>query len=535
MLWIVIGKWVHVGDTWIPVLLEKADIFMALQDWNQAYEYSAQVLSQDGSCCHALFIQAMYGMTQHAIEEVVLSSLKVLAETMSDCEAYDCRFLFKISRELCNVSGCRKQLIEAILPLTERAVDLCPQCSRYVTEMASQKSMLNMHKEAALAFGEAACLDETNTRAMLGSIYCQIMLSEAEDSAQQLAFFSVATGSIDNMPEFLFLNALSVRLNSDDLQKHHNLLRQAECALPHFESHASSVSQSCDMNLMLMIGREYFRHAEFERDLEADVTTSAVSHGVRLVQMVLRHIPGLVDGYLWIALARLAQHKFDLARGAMERAVELNPRCASAHLLRAQIEFACQQYALSSQALDEAIACDFRIRSLTSYRITKAKLLAEDGAFKAALQIIGAALPLCHESSRFSPFEDDAASCEASICTARASILSSMGRISEACAVLVDASVQLRGSSVEHRVTLASMELAVKRNDSDGCDRLLHSIPPHSLYLIDARKVKARYQLCVKRDRQGYLNCYRDLVALKADAVAYDCPHQCTLLESCVQ
>lgn len=524
----------HAGDTWIPLLLEKADVLMALQDWDQAYEYSAQVLRQDASICRAHFVQAMYAMTQHAIEEVVLSRLKLLAETMSEYEAYDCRMLFKMSRELCSVSGCRKVLIEAILPLIERAVELCPQNSQYVAEMASQKSLLNMYKEAALAFSEAASLDETNMRAILGSIYCQIMMKEVDDSAQQLAFFALATNSIDSIPDFLFLNALSARLNSDDLPKHYRLLRQAEDALSPFENHVSyDLSQSCDvLNLMLMIGREYFRHAEFERDLEPTVTTSAVSHGVRLMQLVLRHIPGLVDGYLWIALARITQHKFDLARSAVERAVELNPRCASGHLLRAQIEFACHRYALSSQALDEAIACDFRIRSLTSYRIIKAKLLATDGEFESALQTIGGALPRFHESICIIPFDNDLASCVASSATARASISCSMGNISEACAVLTDASVQLRGSPFEHRVTLASMELSIKRDDSDGCRRLLSTIPPHSLYFIDARKVEARYYLRAKRDRLGYLNCYRDLVALKADAVAYDCIQQRMLIAS---
>ena len=82
-----------------------------------------------------------------------------------------------------------------------------------------------------------------------------------------------------------------------------------------------------------------------------------------------------------IAQAHVALEQLDLANEKVEQALALDSRCAAARLMRAKIALLQKNEQQAARDLEEALACDFGIRSTPGYALAKAQLLFSMGEY----------------------------------------------------------------------------------------------------------------------------------------------------------
>merc|ERR1711916_282935 len=101
------------------------------------------------------------------------------------------------------------------------------------------------------------------------------------------------------------------------------------------------------------------------------------------------------------------------------------------------------------------------------------------------------------------------------------SLLSKSKRLKEAQKVLSEAKVLFAGTKQEVQVLVAASQLAVERNDYDAAVRMLDKIQVDSPIFVRARSIKADILLNYLRDKEGYTQCFQDLVDLDRNSAKY--------------
>jgi len=215
-------------QSWVPALIEKAKILIALSDWDQAMEMVQRILQQNERCMEALRLNVLMEMTQRADEQVALAELQLLSKSLDRYEGANAKLFFETARSLSRVSGGRAKILRLLSHFCEKAIKLDPSKAEYVAELAHEKSMLGDYAGAMEMYRDAGRSDETNLAALYGTIYCQVMTGELEDAEQQLEFITAISDSIDQSPQLPYLKALIAWRRSGNAVENINLLVQAE-------------------------------------------------------------------------------------------------------------------------------------------------------------------------------------------------------------------------------------------------------------------------------------------------------------------
>ena len=522
-------------QSWVPALIEKAKILIALSDWDQAMEMVQRILQQNERCMEALRLNVLMEMTQRADEQVALAQLQLLSKSLDRYEGANAKLFFETARSLSRVSGGRAKILRLLSHFCEKAIKLDPSKAEYVAELAHEKSMLGDYAGAMEMYRDAGRSDETNLAALYGTIYCQVMTGELEDAEQQLEFITAISDSIDQSPQLPYLKALIAWRRSGNAVENINLLVQAERI--HFRgltdrggTNVFEMFFKLDPDFLIQLAKEYLQHMRFEDNSSArspvgsSAPTDAVSRGIEILERVSGQVPGLIEAHLLVAHARFAIGQFKAATRTLNLALGLDSQSAAAHLLMARLALAESNHRGATNALEQAIACDFQVRKAPSYALVKAKLFAYEGDHDDALKILQEALRLpgvrdCIPAGApgFVALAERAA-----VFVDLAATLATLSQFHEAMNILAEAQERFRGTSEEIRVLMSNSLLAIKRNDFDGAIQMLNEVPQSSSAYVHAQQAKANFYLDVRHDKRAYTQCFRDLVGLDPSARSYE-------------
>jgi len=510
-------------QSWIPALLEKTEILIILGKWDQAAETIQRVLHQNERTLDALRLSVLVRMTQNSDETATIEELHLMFKSMERYESTNAMLYFQTACSLSRVSGRRAPVIQLVMTLCKRAVDLDPTNAEYVVELAHQKAMLGDYHGAMLTYREAGRNDEANLAALYGTIYCQVMIAELEDAEQQLDFLLTISESIDQSAQLPYLKALLAWRRERNEIEHVRLLRKAEKL--HFQKVANQVVvvsifdsyRVLDPDFLIQLAKEFLIHAK----AGSNCTDDAVNRGINILERVVDQVPGLIEAHLLAAGAQFATGQFDVAARTLDVALECDSQSAPAHLLMAQLEIARNNFRGADTALEQAIACDFEVRKAPAYALVKSKLCLHKGSPNEALGTL-------HDAMRASGVRDGAEMPAVSLSERVAlfitlgEVFAGLGRFDEATSILAEARERFRGTPEEARVIMSSSMLAAKRNDFDNAVSILCDIPQASSAYIDAMKLKAKLYLTVKHDKCAYVQCFQDLVALDPSVATYE-------------
>lgn len=518
--------------SWIPALCEKVRMLVALQDWDQARDTIHRITSLDEKGCLGLRMNALFLLsTAQSKQALVLETIGHLEKAMIEYEQHNSRFYFEISRVLVRLSGRRKPIVQAIMRLVARALQLTSGDTTFMTELANQQSMLGDYKSALETYRTAAQNDESNILALYGMIHCQILCGDLDDAKQQLDVISSVSDSTGECVQLPFMRALLAWHQAGDATNHLHLLVETE------ETYNSLLAAECpeerkstrtrqDYDFMMQMAKEYMRHLRLERRANVAGSTqsreSAVKRGIHLLEVVLLHIPGQVEAHLLIAQSHFVAEQYDVAKEKVEQALQLDSNSAEAFLLRARVALRQSKEQWALQSLEEALACDFQVRITPAYMLVRARLHLNCGECDAALELLQKALQLPGVRTKQAAVSEISTHDQADIYLACSEAYSALGQFAEARGILSEALELLRDTIEGVSVIIALSELAIACSDHDGGIRLLDSVGKDSEAYITAQIAKADLLLRLKRNKHLYVQCYIDMVVGDRSAAYYE-------------
>ena len=515
----------------LPALVEKFRVLVAMKDWEQATETAQRVLSQDAQNIEALRLVILFQLSQEARYSVACNRISDLADALDRHEPNNAPLYHKVAQTFARLAGSNLTVLQLTLSLATKACKIAPTKAEYVAEMGYQQMLVGDLNGATSTLKQAAALEDGATEVMAHMIKCQILQGMLDDAEQQLEFVMEIQASMERTPE-MSLNAALL-----SWQRRHSVEESVRHLDEAFDLHMRVVDRmpfseqyfvKLDPVMMLEIGREYLRHCGPEPEVHEEMSQQALILGkaTQLLQLVVSKAPGLLEGQMALARARFLRCDFEGALRCCVACTKADPTFSAAALLHGQILLRQDKYKQAHGVLEQALSHNFSVRDSPLFHLVKAKVLQTQGEYAEALEVLQGAMMLPGITTN-----------EASGRRAGTTSLSSFDRcavfvqlievqllledIKAAQATVKKAIFEFAGGAQEGRVTIANAKVELARGKVEKAIKMLNMIPADSSNYHAARSELADVYLTRRNDRHAYAACHEDLVKGNPTPQAY--------------
>lgn len=380
---------------------EKALVLLKMSQWDQCMDAVERALSENPRDLEAqrvmiLFLLSREGRTKDAAEQI-----RELVDALKAVEPANPALYHEIARCNARLSDRHPEVLQCNLTLIDLAVQLNPDSGVFRAERGYQRALLEDYPEAMNSYKEALKLDESNEMALHGLIYCQIMLGQLEDAAQQMEFLSVIQESIGASAGFVFLQALLSWHKDKNRNKQVELLQKAvqihmdklKHAVQHSDMSTHELMSELNPLFLVEVVAEFLKEDAVLSD-SPDSDADVAAKGIGILEKLVGKSPGFLRAQFILAKAYFSALRLDDSHHVCNLILKMEPGHSQAHLLQARIALEREHFRAASACLDQALSHDFSVRQSLSYYIIKAKILENSGDVREALQTLQAAMKM---------------------------------------------------------------------------------------------------------------------------------------------
>ncbi|GBG28211.1 Tetratricopeptide repeat protein 21B [Hondaea fermentalgiana] len=542
----------------LPALVEKAKLLMLQGSWEMAVEIAERVLEEDRNSLAALRIIATYRLATGNDMGNACMAIQTLGDALEQQEPENPDLWVEAVKPLARLAERNTEVLRKTVRIVEKAKRKRPDSLEIATEHAYQLSLAGKLDAAFSAYMSASQLDESDSTALFGQIYCLVQRGDLEEASQQLEFLAVLQETIGRNVQMAFLESLlawrrdskqraSLKLLNETVQIHVRAF-QAQRATSVYESIIRF-----NPDFMLEIAREYLQHAGTEPLDSTESIPQFLSNGIKLLEKTVKFVPCMITAELQLAQAKYVSNNLEAATKAAMHCLSLDSGFAPAHLVMAQIQLHSEDFHGAQSSLEQALSLDFNIRDSITYKLVKARCLHATGDLGEARSLLEATLmipgirteatagsasldALCQDNNAASSSDARRGSTSstrrrgssrqrvgvstqeiclhdrASVFVELAAVYIALKEESKAKTVIRGARKEFAGTSQDVRVIIADAEIALRRNDVKGALRMLSAVPVDSPAFTKAHLFKARIYLTHRNDKDAFVQCYVELV-----------------------
>lgn len=195
-------------SNFLPGLIEKMKLQLALQDWEQSIDTARRALDINPRCLPAKRFMILQLLCRDGNYTEAASQLEGLYRDFVSEEPQNAQLLHEYASVFCRVSGRNALVLQQTYIFQERAQSINSTNSEYVTELGYELLVAGRPKDAIKCYRNALKLDETSLAALTGLLNCQLLENQLEDAAGQLEFLAELKDNIGTSAELIYLNAL---------------------------------------------------------------------------------------------------------------------------------------------------------------------------------------------------------------------------------------------------------------------------------------------------------------------------------------
>ncbi|CAH3123731.1 unnamed protein product [Pocillopora meandrina] len=515
----------------IPALIEKMKLQLALQDWDQTLETAQRALNSNRNCIEAQRMVVLYTLCRDGKYNEASDRLGELIQMVDRCEPRNSYLYHDLSQAVSRLCGRNDLVLQQTLTLVERAQSLAPNSAEFQTELGNQLILCHRNREAMKAFRTAMKLDETSVPALTGIIRCQLIDGQLEDAEQQLEFLNEIQQSIGKSSELSYLSAVLQRQKNKPAEEVITLLNEAIDA--HFSSLkglALGVKYFYCLNpdFLLQVINDYLIFAPTEAQSPGQPPPPLLKRCSAVLDPLTKSVPGLLEGLYLMAKVKYLSGETDAAKAMLTHCLDQDPTFSDAHLLMAQIHLLQGNFKLSEQSLEVGLSYNFEVRNHPLYHLIKARVQRKMGHPEESVNTMHAAMNLPGVKKAVSKAQGKkttiTASDRAAVFLELADAHMEAGQLHEATKVMQDALHEFTGTPEEVRIQISNADLVLKNGDTEQALTILRQITPQQSYYIKAKEKMAEIYLHHRKDKRLYASVYRELVDKNPS------PHTCLLL-----
>ncbi|MEE6489492.1 hypothetical protein FKM82_015590 [Ascaphus truei] len=505
----------------IPALIKKMKLQLALQDWEQTVETALRLLQKDSHNLEALRMLALHYLCREGNVHEATSKLGDLINALDRFEPNNAQLYYSMSLAFSRMCERNPLILQQTQVLVERAFSLASHDAEIATELGYQHILQGKVKEALKWYQTAMTLDETSVYALTGIIRCQLIEGQLQDADQQLEFLMEIQQSIGKSGELSFLRAVLamkkhkgqeevIHLLNDVLDTHFSSLQGLPLGIQYFEK--------LNPDFLLEIIREYLHFCPTQPPAPGQPISPLLRHCASVLETVVKTVPGLQQAVFLIAKVKYLAGDIEAAQSSLQHCLEQNPSYADSHLLMAQMYLSQDNLKLCSQSLELCLSYSFEVRENPIYHLIKAQTQKQMGEVQEAIKTLQVAMSLPGMRRDGATLKSKGKKLEISASDSVSIFLELVdahqmnGEQHEAAKVLQDAINEFSGTPEEVRLMIANAELSLAHGDVEQALTMLRNISAEQPYFVQAKEKMADIYLQHRKDKKLYTSCYRDLV-----------------------
>ncbi|KAK2497899.1 hypothetical protein MC885_006116 [Smutsia gigantea] len=513
----VVNHIAAVSRSFVPALVLKMRLFLALQDWEQTVELGHRILEKDESNIDACQILAVHELAREGNMTTAANRVRNLIKALETREPQNAYLHLKKILVISRLCGRHQAVLQLVCSFMERTFMATPSYAHVATELGYLFILQDQVKEASLWYSEAMKLDESNVAALTGIIWCQILDGHLEEAEHQLEFLKEVQQSLGKPEVLVFLQALLASRKHKREQETSMLLK--EVAELHFSGVLSlpvgpEYLEKLDPFFLICIAREYLLFCPKQLQSPGQIVSPLLKQVTVILNPVVKAAPALTEPLYVMAQVKYLSGELENAQSILQHCLELDPTFVDAHLLMAQICLAQGNLAMCSHCLELGISHNFQVRDHPLYHFIKARVLSKSGDYPAAIETLKMIIKLPTlkmEGGKKFRGPSVKPSEQVSILLELADALRMNGELHEATKVMQDATNEFSGTPEEVRVTIANVDLALSKGDVDVALSLLMNVVPTQPYYVEAKEKMASIYLQAYKNVRLYVGCYREL------------------------
>ncbi|KAK3772094.1 hypothetical protein RRG08_061179 [Elysia crispata] len=516
---VVVGQ----STSFLPGLVEKMKLQLALQDWDHTIEAAVRALNTDMHCIEAMEYQIVHTLAREGNYSEASSKIADLVTTLDRLEPQTGQLYMHMAQVFSKLGGRNPLVLQQTQVLSERAVSLDGDNSGYVNEMGCQLEMQGKIKDAMRSYRTAMQQDESSVSALTGIISCQLKLGHVDEAAQQLDFLNEIQQSIGRSADLAYLSAVLAMKQGKGPETVTQLLNEAiELHFAGLKGLPLGIDYYCRLNpdFLLQVIKDYLQFGPQTPVISGQPVSPVLRRCHQVLDPLTRAVPGLMDGLFLIAKVKYLAGDIAAAQTTLQHCLDQDATFSDAHILMAQIQLSQGNYKLASQSLEVGLSYNFQVRDHPLYHLIRARILKQQGEMAEALTTLqmAMALPGVKTSGAKSGGSGRKGKSDQINTTDRVSVfleLAEAHRLQneqhEAAKVMEDAIHEFANTPEEVRVLIANADLSLARGDMEMALGMLRNITPKQPYFVEARQKMADIYLHHRKDPRLYASCYREL------------------------
>ncbi|KAL3836422.1 hypothetical protein ACJMK2_021855 [Sinanodonta woodiana] len=531
----LVNKVIVTYPNFLPALVEKMKLQLALQDWEATLETSQRALDQDIHCLEAIRYQALHLLCREGNYGEAAAKIGDIITTLDRFEPKNPWLYFSMTQCLCRMSGRNALVLQQTCTLMERAVSLDGNNAEYINELGLQLLFQGKIKDAMRCYKNAMKMDETSVAALTGIIHCQLVENQLDDAAQQLEFLSEIQQSIGTSAELTYLSALLATKRHQGPEKVIQLLNDAiENHFKGLKGYPLGVEYYRLMNpdFLIQVIRLFLQFAPQTPVSAGQAVNPHLKKCLQVLDPLTKACPGLLEGLFLMGKVKFLAGDIESAQTTLEHCLEMESTFSDAHILMAQIYLHQNNFKLANQSLEVGLSHNFEVREHPIYNLIRARIQKKQGEIAEAIKTLQIAMGLPGVKSsggkggqaRRQPKTEISVNDRVSVFLELAEAHRMLGEQPEAAKVMQDAINEFQNTPEEVRITIANAELGLARGDTESALTMLRNVRPEQPYFVQAREKMAEIYLHHRKDKRLYASCYRELVD------KHPSPHTCLLL-----
>ncbi|XP_039211193.1 tetratricopeptide repeat protein 21A isoform X3 [Crotalus tigris] len=446
----IISQLVVTFPFFVPALVTKMKLHLAMQDWEQSVEESKRILSKEPNDIDGLQYMVVNHLAVTGNKSMALRLLREFIVALDMKEPQRPEFHFQKMLVITRLSGKNQDILQEVSDFIKTACSkLLSTDARFANELGYQLIFQGKWKEASMWYRKAIDLDENTVDSLTGIIWCQVLGGKLEEAEQQLEFLK-------------------------------------------------EVQQS--------IGKSSPR-------LPGQVLSPLLKQTTIILNPLVKSAPGIIEPLFLMAQVKYLSGELETAQGTLQRCLDLDPTLTDANLLMAQIHLSQRNIKECAHSLEIGVSYNFQLRDSPLYHFIKAKALNKAGEYPEAIKVLKMLIniPQMKGDAKKGQGPFVTMSEQVSIYLELAEALRLNGELHEATKIMQDAINEFSGTSEEIRVTVANVDLALSKGEVDLALTMLRNITPNQPYYTEVKEKMAQIYLLIRKDKRLYIGCYCEL------------------------
>lgn len=518
--------------SFVPPLLEKMKLSLALHDSEQCREMSVRSLSLVPQCVEALLHSLVLDMAELGAGECVGERLEQFRQAVYRLEPRNGHYLLRCVRVLSRLCGGDAGVISVCLSMCRQAAKLATVGEAASVELGYLNLMAGRYEQAQQQFSAVSREHETSLEPLVGALWCDLLARRSDAAASSLQFVQETQQTLGSTSaELLLLSAMVERQHGCNPDSIASLL--AECIDVHFRG-LRSLTLGIDYlialnpHFLMLVADECMLHAPEEPVAPGSVVPRCVKLAESVLEPLVRVCPGLIRGELLMAECRHLAGDWRTARTLLTRLAE-RQRVGSEHacLLLAHVLLSAGHCHEAASWLHQALALSFAVKQLLRYHWLLARVQRSEGALSQAadslleaLRLAGLSQLLSDQPSRdMHPPEGVSSGRQWQLVCELVQVYCCMQQVSQARRLLDRARLLLPADA--DKATLSEAEVLLAECRVLDAIRLLSSVTVQHSHFVASRRLMANIYRDHLKDARKFAACYREIVDAEPSPASY--------------